>query len=202
MKKYLTLIALALSAFSLFAETEVQTNGFLVFEVDRYSYHTHGTEVKQRFKVPLTEEFMSQFKNLPNQNREGTGFCCMGGQLKCATGSTSFMWWIHKTEDNRWAINMWSQGVETIDRVKVESMTPAVSQYVTIRRLEDIDMTYMRSYDGLNVSFTAEYVPAKEIDANGPIPTAPVNKADQSELFKGDDSSKLPLKLRCLFQED
>jgi hypothetical protein len=199
------LFALALSAFSLCANVEAQTNGLLVFEVDRDNWHTQGTEVKQRFKVPLTEEFMAQFKNLPNHNSSGTEFCCMGGEAKSAVGSTRFIWWIRRTEDNRWAINMWGQGVETINGVKVASMNPKTSQCMTIKRIEDLDMTYQVSYlnnfDGMNVSFKAKYMPAKEIDADGPIPNAPVKKTDQSELFKGDDPSKFPLELRCMFQE-
>ena len=200
-----TLCALTLSAFSLCANAQAQTNGFLVFEVDRVNFHTQGTEIKQRFKVPLTEEFMSQFKNLPNQNSSGTGFYCVGGEPRSAAGSTRFMWWIRRTEDDRWAINMCGQGVETINGVKVGSMNPKTSDHMTIKRLDDLDMSYQISYlnkfDGVNVSFTAKYVPAKGIDADGAIPNVPVKKADQSELFKGDDLSKLPLELHCAFQE-
>jgi hypothetical protein len=148
---------------------------------------------------------MSQFKNLPNHNSEGTGFYCTGGEPKSAVGSTRFNWWIHRTQDNRWRINMWGQGVETVNGVKVGSMAPGVEQSVKIRHLEDLDTNYMLPYThefhGMNVSFSAKYVPAKDIDADGVIPAAPVKKADQSELFKGDDSSKLPLELRCGFQE-
>jgi hypothetical protein len=100
---------------------------------------------------------------------------------------------------------MWGQGVETINGVKVASMNPKTSQCMTIKRIEDLDMTYQVSYlnnfDSMNVSFKAKYMPAKEIDADGPIPNAPVKKTDQSELFKGDDPSKFPLELRCMFQE-
>jgi hypothetical protein len=53
----------------------------------------------------------------------------------------------------------------------------------------------------MNISFTAKYVTAKDIQADGPIIAAPVEKADHSELFKADGSSNLPLELSCLFQE-
>ncbi len=59
----------------------------------------------------------------------------------------------------------------------------------------------MLSYDGMSISFKAKYVSAKDIEAEGPIPAAPVQKADHSDLFEGDDLSKLPLEIRCLFQE-
>lgn len=100
---------------------------------------------------------------------------------------------------------MWGEGVETINGVKVGSRNPSVSQTVTIRKLEDLDMSYMLSYlntfDGINIEFTAKYVTAKDIEADGPIPAAPVQTADHSELFKGDDLSNLPLEISCLFQE-
>lgn len=199
------LFALVLSAFSLCAKVEAQTNGFLVFEVRRANWHAQGTEVKQKFKVPLNEEFMAQFKHLPNQHSSGTGFFCAGGKPKSSDGDTRFTWWIRKTQDNHWAINMWGQGMETVNGLKTGSMNPQTSQYVKIKGLEDLDMSYHISYankfDGMSVSFTARYVPAKEIDADGAIPTASVKKADHSELFKGDDTSKLPLELRCGFQE-
>jgi hypothetical protein len=178
----------------------VETNGFLVFEVERVSWHNDGSEIKQKFKVPLTEEFLSNFKHLPNQNSSGTGFCCSGGD-----GGTQFMWWIRKTADNRWSINMWGEGLETIDGITVSSRNPKSSQSLVIKRLEDLDMSYMLSYlnkfDGINISFTAKYVAAKDIDADGSIPTAPVQKADRSILFKGDDLKNYPLEVSCLFQE-
>jgi hypothetical protein len=183
----------------------IGTNGFLVFEIDRYPYaegHASGSEIKQKFKVPLTEEFLSNFKGVPGQNSEGTGFCCAGGKLKASEYSTGFAWWIHKTADNRWRINMWGDGVETIKGVKLKSPRPTVSQNLTIRHWEDLDMSYMFSYPGMNISFTAKYVAAKDIDADGPIPAAPVRKANRTELFKGDDLKQYPLEISCLFQED
>ena len=183
----------------------LETNGFLVFEVERVPWHTAGSEIKQRFKVPLTEEFMSNFSHLPSQNSSGTGFCCSGGNLKTNEGSTRFMWWIRKTADNRWRINMWGEGVETITGVTVGSRNPKSSQNLTIKRLEDLDMSYMLSYvnkfDGLNIGFTAKYVSAKDIKAEGDIPAAPVRKADRTELFKGDDLKQYPLEVSCIFQE-
>jgi hypothetical protein len=197
-----------LGCYDIASADEAKTNGFLVFEVDRYTYtegHTGGSEIKQKFKVPLTEEFMSNFKHVPSQNSSGTGFCCSGGDLKTNDGSTRFMWWIRKTADNRWSINMWGEGVETIDGVTVYSRNPKSSQSLIIKRLEDLDMSYMLSYlnkfDGVNISFTAKYVTAKDIDADGSIPAAPVRKADRTELFKGDDLKNYPLEISCLFQE-
>jgi hypothetical protein len=202
------LLALVLTALPTCAQVEVQTNGFLIFEVDRFTYtegNPRGAKVKQSFKVPVTPEFTSQFKNVPSQNGSGTGFYCSGGSLKGAHGSTAFTWWIRKTADNRWAINMWGRGVENIKGTKVSSWNPSTSQYLTIKRWEDLDMTYMLSYvskyDGMNITFRAKYVAATDIDADADIPTAPVKRSDQTQLFKGDDSSKLPLELRCGFQE-
>lgn len=70
-------------------------------------------------------------------------------------------------------------------------------------------MSYMLSYSGgfnssggnMNISFTAKYATAKDIQADRPIPAAPVEKADHSELFKRDDLNSFPLEIRCLFQE-
>jgi hypothetical protein len=182
----------------------VDTNGFLVLEVDRYTYtegHTGGSNIHQSFKVPLTEEFMLNFKNVPSQNSSGTGFCCKGGNLKTSEGGTRFVWWIRKTADHRWRINMWGEGVETINGVKVSSRNPKTSQNMTVKRWEDLDMSYMVSYNGMNISFKAKYVTSKDIEADGPIPAASVQKADHSELFKGDDLNNLPLEISCLFQE-
>src|SRR5580692_1690276 len=73
----------------------VQTNGFLVFEIGRYTYSDqNGSNIQQRFKVPLTEDFMSNFRGVPGQNSMGTGFWCSGGNLKTSEDSTRFMWWI------------------------------------------------------------------------------------------------------------
>jgi hypothetical protein len=206
--KTLLVVLFTFIAISLSANAAVETNGFLVFEVDRYAFtegHAGGSEIKQKYKVPLTEEFMSNFKNVPSQNSSGTGFCCSGGNLKTKQGSTQFMWWIRKTADNHWSINMWGKGVETVNGVTVGSWNPSAQQNITIKRLEDLDMSYMLSYlnkyDGINISFTAKYVTSKDIDADGPIPTAPVLKADRSELFKDDDSTNYPLKISCVFQE-
>jgi len=57
--------------------------------------------------------------------------CCNGGNLKTNAGSTRFMWWIRKTTDNRWAINLWGEGVETISGVTVSSRNPKTSQNLT-----------------------------------------------------------------------
>jgi len=184
----------------------VEPKSFLVFEVGRNTYtitdgRASGPQIQQRFKVPLTEEFISNFRNPRPKTSSGTGFCCGGGNLKTSAGSTGFTWWIRKTADNRWSINMWAGGVETIKGVKIDSARPTVSQYLTIKRWEDLDMSYMLSYAGMNISFTAKYVTAKDIEADGHIPAARVQKSDRSELFRGDDLSNLPLEIHCFFQE-
>jgi len=69
-----------------------EPNGFLVFEIDRVPWHSAGSEIKQKFKVPLTAEFLSNFSHLPSQNNMGTGFCCGGGNLKTSQGGTRFAW--------------------------------------------------------------------------------------------------------------
>ncbi|MDB6024068.1 MAG: hypothetical protein JWM68_291 [Verrucomicrobiales bacterium] len=202
-------LALALLLVSTGIVGAIETNGFLVFEVERYTFppvyttkgSTKSSHVSQKFKIRLTEEFMANFKNVPSRNSSGTGFCCAGGNLKSSNGSTRFMWWIRKTADHRWMINMWGEGVETINGVMVSSRNPKTSDGLTIKRWEDLDMSYMHSYDGMNISFTVKYVTAKEIEAGGPIPAAPVKKADHSDLFKGDDLRKLPLEISCDFQE-
>jgi len=96
-------------------------------------------------------------------------------------------------------------GFETVKGVVLNSKNPDVTQSLTIKRLEDLDMSYIQNYhnkyDGIGVSFTAKYVAAKDIDADGPIPAAPVLKANRSILFKGDDLKSYPLEISCLFQE-
>ena len=104
---------------------------------------------------------------------------------------------------------MWGEGVESVNGVKMNSRNPKTSQDSTIRKWEDLDMVYTLSYGGgssdsrenMNISFRAKYVTAKDIQADGTIPVAPVQKADHSELFKGDDLSSLPLDIHCGFQE-
>ncbi len=205
----LSSLALAFLLVSTGVVGAVETNGFLVITIERLAYAgpTNQSDIKQSFKVPLTEEFMSNFKHVPSQRSSGTGFWCNGGDLKTIDGSTRFMWWIRKTTDNRWRINMWGEGVETINGVTVSSHSPKTSQNLIIRRWEDLDMSYMLTYGGnlspssMNISFRARYVTAKDIEADGPVPAAPVQKPDRSKLFKGDDLSKFPLEIRCGFQE-
>lgn len=102
---------------------------------------------------------------------------------------------------------MLGEGVEKLNGVTMSSRNPKMSQSSIIRRWEDLDMSYMLTYGGnftpssMNISFTAKYVTAKDIQADGPIPAAPVEKSDRSQLFKGDDLSNLPLEIRCGFQE-
>jgi hypothetical protein len=200
---------LAFICFSPSTHAAGEAKGFLVFEISRYTY-TQGTKgasnIDQKFKIPLTEEFISNFKRVPSQNSAGTGLWCSGGGINTIEGSTRFMWWIQKTTDHRWSINMWGEGVETIKGVKVQSRNPKASQDFRIKNWEDLDMQYMLSYvnnaDGINVSFKAKYVSAQEMAAEGFIPTAPVQKADRAPLFKGDDLSKFPLEIHCGFQEN
>ena len=207
MKPLLHLLALLLLAPQTL--TAAETNGFLVFEIDCYTYTADhpkdSKQVRQRFKIPLTAEFLANFQHTPSQNSSGTGFCCAGGNLKSAPGSTRFAWWIRQTTDHRWAINMWGNGMETVAGTQVSSRGATSTQCQTIRRWEDLDMTYQLSYvqlyDGINVSFSARYVAAKDIDAEAPILAAPVKRADRTVLFPGDDQTDSHLNFSCLFQE-
>jgi len=208
MKAPLLLIVLIVNGFS--ACAAIETNGFLVFKVERlaYSEGNHGgSETTQKFKVPVTDEFLANFKNLPSQHSSGTGFCCSGGHSGTSTNDASygFMWWLDKTSDNRWYVHMWGHGYENIKGVMLSSMNPSVTQSMMIKRLEDLDMSYQQSYvnkyDGVNVQFSAKFVPVKDIEADGIIPTAPVRKADRTMLFKGDDMGNKTIQLQCIFQE-
>lgn len=199
------LCTLSLLLFSSLAHAVADTNDFLVFEIDRAVWGGPGrSETVQKFKVPLTEEFFSNFKNVQSTNSMGTGFVCGGTIFATNQGMTRFTWWIRKTADHRWAINMWGDGFETVNGLKVGSGNQT-SQYVTIKSLDDLDMSYLISYinryDGVNVAFSAKVVPSEKVNASPPIPTVPVRKADKSIFLKGDDQSKLPVKLDCLFQE-
>jgi hypothetical protein len=53
--------------FSISIHAAGQTNGFLVIEISRYTYSMNAprstSDVTQRFKVPLTDEFLSNFKS-------------------------------------------------------------------------------------------------------------------------------------------
>lgn len=174
---------------------------------DRLGHKSEDTEVKQSFKIPLTDEFMANFKNLPRKDSEGTGFCCSGGNLKgMQSSSTGFAWWIQRTGDNRWAINMWGKGEEMVNGVKINFGNPGVSQCVTVKRWEDIDMDYMISYirdgEGVNVAFSAKFVAANDAGLLDSTPVARVLKADRSTLFEGADTTGLPLVIGCLFQEN
>jgi hypothetical protein len=56
-----------------------ETNGFLVFELDRYAYawsHHGGSDIKRKFEVPLTEEFLANFTISSEGTLACTGFCC------------------------------------------------------------------------------------------------------------------------------
>ena len=211
LKALLFLIGLIVLSPSTFAAGE--TNGFLLIEVDRYPYSQkdggpNGAHIQQSFKVPLTAEFMSQFKNLPVPRKSmGTGFYCGGGNLKKDVGSTGFSWWIHRTADNRWSINMWGKGSETVDGAKLDAPYPTASQSVKIKELPDLDMAYQLSFygrsngNGMNVSFAVKYVSAKDAKTLDGVPVTPVQKTDRSMLFKGDDQSGLPVEMKCGFQD-
>jgi hypothetical protein len=207
MKTLLFLIAFIVIPLSTYAA--VETNGFLVFEVERYAStegHTGGSDIKQKFKVPLTEAFILNFKRVESQSSMGTEFYCSGGNLTNGQGGTRFIWWIHKTADGCWSIRMWGMGFEAIDGIQLNSENPNTTQCLTIKRWEDLDMSYrlnyVNKYDGIGVSFGAKYMSAKDVQAEGFIPTAPVKKADHSDLFKGDVLTNCPIIFGCAFQED
>ena len=186
-----------------------ETNGFLVFELDRYAYgdgHRGGSEIKRKFEVPLTEEFLANFSVSPNGTLAGTGFCCGAGHSWPSTHDATFgfTWWLNQTPDHRWYVHMWGEGTEKIKGVTISSGNPGVTQGLTIKRLEDLDMSYQQSYvneyDGVNVQFSAKYVAAKDIDAEGPMFTASVRKGDRTMLSKGDNPGNDPIQLFCVFQ--
>jgi hypothetical protein len=123
------------------------------------------------------------------------------GDLKNGKGTTQFMWWIRKTTDDRWSINMWGEGVEMVKGVPISSRTARASQNLTIKKWEDLEMNYMLSYDnGLNVSFKAKHVTPEDIKGLGPIPTVPIKMADRTILFEGDDLKNSPVEISCGFQ--
>jgi hypothetical protein len=155
----------------------------------------------------LTDAFMSNFKRLPvPKQSEGTGFYCNGGELKTTHGTTHFIWWIQQTTNRHWAVNMWAGGAETVNNVQLYSGNPSVSQDLTIKAWEDLDMSYMLSFQnkpvGLNISFTAKYATADSLKSSETVPTPFVQRADGSVLFKGDNMAELPMEIRCAFQEN
>lgn len=209
MKSFLVLVVLG--ALTLVRCAAEETNGFLVFTVERYAYKMGGghdnTDLKQSFKVPLTVEFLANFKYLPSTNRAGTGFLCSGGNyLDDSSGSTGFSWWLDRTEDRHWRVHMWSSGVEKVGGVPLQSRNPSVSQGLAVKNLEDLDMYYQLSFvghdDGLNVEFRAKYMSAQDVKALGNIPTAPVQKADRTMLFPGEIPTNCPVRFNCMFQEN
>lgn len=196
------LIALVITALTPFLCAASDTNGFLVFKIGRLAYSTtNGSaispEIEQAFKIPLTPEFLSNFKHLPIPwKSQGTGFCCGGRIEKIPDGgfNVGFTWWLERTSDHRWHIHIWG------------SMNPTATQSVTIKNLEDLDMSYLASYvnmtNGVNESFDVKYMSADAIQHEGPIPTASVTRADRSELFKADRLTNCPEVLSGLFQEN
>jgi len=195
-----TLLILAISTLLPFLCSAADTNGFLVIEIERVAYNpTNGAatdpEIKQSFKIPLTPEFLSNFKNLPNDDRQGTGFWCGCHFANLRDDAPSFSWWLERTIDHRWHAHMWSN-----------AGNPSVTQDVAFKGLEDLDMFYQDSYvnigKGVNVSFSAKYMSAEEIQHAGTIPMFPVKKADRSELFAGDSSTNCPIVMSGGFQEN
>jgi hypothetical protein len=204
MKKVFLIFAWICFSSSIFAAG--QTNGFLVIEIDRFVWST-SSNLTQHFKIPLTDEFLSNFKHGPSRQSMGTGFMCRGGSLKAKIDSTSFIWWIHRTADNRWAVNMWGRGTEDVNGHELAMGNPSCSQDVVINKLDDLWMRYMLSFsshphEGLNVSFTAKFETAKEMESEKPMSIPPVKKADGSMLFIGDDQSSQAVNIECQFQEN
>lgn len=203
MKTYL--IAVVIIVLTPFFCPAAETNGFLVFKIERNVHSaangsSNSSETEQAFKVPLTAEFMSNFKHVPNQNSEGTGFYCGGGFIKSEGSDHRFSWWLERTADRRWWIHMWGSGTA---KSSVRGIgEPAVTQSVTIKNLEDLEMHYQVSDGGANVTFSAQYMSAAQMQQSGPIPTMPVKKADRTELFKGDISTNWPAALSGGFQEN
>jgi hypothetical protein len=195
-----TLLVLAISTLLPMLCGAADTNGFLVFKIKRDTYSTKDgkstePEIKQSFKIPLTPEFLSNFKNLPNQNSQGTGFVCTSDFEKPGDNAPHFMWWLERTSERRWYIHMWSSW-----------RNPSATQSVTIKNLEDLDMSYQDSYvnipKGVNDSFSVKFMSAEQIAHEGLIPMIPVKKADRSVLFPGDSLTNCPVVLSGLFQEN
>jgi hypothetical protein len=88
--------------------------------------------------------------------------------------------------------------------LSVSSHNPSVSQYVTFKAWEDIDMVYQLSYlnkraDGLNVNFEVKYLPTSDSEVSK-ASLAPVRKADASVLIPGDKLENKTFKFNCGFQ--
>lgn len=209
MKRLLVpLIPLVLALLALSAPAAVKPNGYLVFEIQRHCFpkgEHDESNVKRKFKIPLTTKFFAGFRSSPSKNSSGTGFYCQGGDLKSNDGTTRFMWWLRKKIDGRWAIDMWGRGLEVFNKSKQSSWNPTVTQSVTVKAIEDIDMAYMISYlsdnEGVNVTFRAHFVKGEDIGLEGEVPTATVLDFDQSLLQSGDDLTQSPVVISCGFQE-
>jgi hypothetical protein len=156
--------------------------GYLVFKLSRHSYQQGSKNESFSYKVALNEEFRRQLKNLSDEPLRSTGFYCGGGTPK----QTVFTWWAHPVKNGKVYINMWGQGAEEVTGRSISSRNPSVSQYVTFKSWQDVDMTYQLSYvnntaDGLNVSFEVKYLPATANEISK-IPFAPIRKADESVI--------------------
>ncbi|HUA64766.1 MAG TPA: hypothetical protein VME24_02890 [Alphaproteobacteria bacterium] len=203
--KIIFVLPLFLIAISPLARATDNTNGFIVFEIGRYSYYTMNggkqSDETHRFKVALTDDFMKNFDRLPSQNSEGTGFNCSAGY----PSNTFFSWWLERTSDHRWEIHMWSEGGESVDGRQMGSSNPACTQCMVIPRLKDMDMSYQLSFvnqhAGLNVEFSVRYVAVQDINSRGPIPDAPIRKTDEHEKTYSEPSLR-PFIVNCSFQEN
>ena len=203
--KIIFVLPLFLIAISPLARATDNTNGFIVFEIGRYSYYTMNggkqSDETHRFKVALTDDFMKNFDRLPGQNSEGTGFHCGAGN----PSNSYFSWWMERTSDQRWRIQMWSGGGESVDGRQMGSSNPACTQSMVIPRLKDMDMSYQLSFvnehKGLNVEFSAKYVATQDINSEGIIPDAPIRKAGEPERVDSDVSIQ-PFIVNCSFQEN
>jgi len=194
-------LILVISAVLSLACGAAETNGFLVIEISRYAYGTTDgkaaePEIKQSYKIPLTAEFLSNFKTPTNDHSKGNGFCCVSRFEK--PQDAGFMWWLEKTTNHRWYAHMWAS-----------LSNPSVTEGVTLKNLDDLDMSYEKSYvdapkgmnvGGVNISFSAKYVSNEEMLRKDFVPTAAVKKADQSYLFQGDTLTNCPILLNGLFQ--
>jgi hypothetical protein len=207
MKSSLVLVMLVFST-AVFADGKL--DGYLVFEIEHYEYGTHqgahDPKFIQKFKIPLTKQFMTNFSKPPIPRESmGTGFLCSAREVKPQPEGTDFAWWIRKTLGHRWAINMWGHGEENLSGTNVFFGYPGCSQDVVLKNLEDLDMSYMisyvKGYAGVNVSFTARYVKARDLPPTEHIPIPLVKRQDGSVIFPATESTNFVVQVRCLFQD-
>jgi hypothetical protein len=166
-------------------------SGFLVFQISHVPYSQDSKSVEHSFKVKLTKEFLAQFKHLPGPSRSGTGVFCGGGLDE----SSPYSWWVRRNSEGGLSVNMWRNG----------PLNPKASQYVNFRTWKDIDMAYQLSFDGkimgegANETFSVKWYPTS-VRALENIPLAPIRKADESILEKG-NAAQGKIRFKCAFQE-